>query len=77
MKELAMRVVRSSASLPLRSSRPRRYSHQENAVDLSSAACHGNHCVADFPSWPCCLPKLVMSKHFAIDIELFHLYLHL
>jgi hypothetical protein len=55
--ELAIWVVRSSASLPLLSWGPRWYSHKENAVDLSSAACHCHHCVADFPSWPCCHPE--------------------
>jgi hypothetical protein len=35
------------------------------------------HGFADFPSWLCCHLKGVMSKHFAIDMELFHLSLHL
>jgi hypothetical protein len=77
MKALAMQVVRSSVSLSLLRWGLRCYSYQENAVDLSFAACQCHHCVAACPLWPCCHFKGVMSKHFAIDMELFHLYLHL
>jgi hypothetical protein len=64
MKGPAMRVMRSSACLPLLSWGLRCYSHQDNFVNFSSAARHCHHCVAAFPTWPCCHPTRRYGQAF-------------
>jgi hypothetical protein len=78
MKGLAVRVVCTSANLPLLSSGLRCYSHQENAVDLYSALAFAINMWLIYLYCLAVTLKVVMRKiSFREDMEMFHLNLHL